>query len=845
MARALRRGLAVMALGGLTSLCPAAEKPVDKIHVLSPEWIVVANDYTDEFNQQIYDNQKAEWETLYPYYQNLLDEVEKTGGRLDWMKLKRRRHLYIAEYVRISRQMAWLKEPASYAITGPDGRAMTPAQVVPWVNSLGDAQWPENSRIGDRDWKYQLGRYAYLKLPHPLKSGQAYVLRQKDGRSKTFTYDDRATVNRCLKVNQVGYLADAAHKYAYLGGWIPTVGPVDFSGHTTFSLVDEQTGKPVFEGTISLRAKDFSVKVDNEPASYGGEDTYEMDFGPVTQAGTYHVQVPGVGRSWPFAIGENALGEAFYVAARGFYHQRCGCALTRPHTAWERGECHRQPVGECGFVGDNLNWKFADGRDAGKEVSDFTIIRDTGTETTLREIYGGWHDAADYDRRASHNIAVWDLLVLYAINGPAFTDGQLNLPESGNGIPDILDEARYGIDVWKRAQLPDGSVTGRIETIHHPQHKGMPDRDTEDRWYASLPDRKSTMTYAGSAAMYARLIKPFSPEQANEYLTSAQKAYAWASDPKHSRNGHTVEVDHKGVKTKVTVVENEDDHLYPAFMAAINLHLTTGDRKYLDDINITYGPDAVRRFESYPNYLYSYVPVFLAAGATTPDIDAALKAAAKASILKVAEEPLQATDKAPYRHAWRERSRRWGWALAPTWTRYLILAHALTADEKYRAAALFNIDFHLGCNPLGMVQTTGIGTTYLPTIQDAETREDGIVDPVPGLTSYGVVDIPHTFLTQVYTINVPDLATGKTVETVNLFLPEGIDPKSPAIPHWRQIAPSGFHDPICNEFSVPQTTGPTALMLGAFLGQGWMPSEALKQRGPMDKADLAGYLWLP
>jgi hypothetical protein len=345
--------------------------------------------------------------------------------------------------------------------------------------------------------------------------------------------------------------------------------------------------------------------------------------------------------------------------------------------------------------------------------------------------------------------------------------------------------------------------------------------------------------------MYARLVKPFSPEQSREYIASAQKAYAWASNPKNSRNGHTVEVDYKGAKTKVTVVENEDDHLFPAFMAAINLYLATADQKYLNDINVTYGPNAVRRFESYPNYLYYYVPVFLAASAKIPGIDEGLKATAKGGILKVAEEPLQTTTKDPYRHAWRERSRRWGWALAPTWTRYLILAYALTEDEKYKAAALFNIDFHLGCNPLGMVQTTGIGKTYLPTIQDAETREDGIVDPVPGLTSYGVVDIPYTFLTQVYTINVPDIATGKTVETVNLFLPEGIDPKNPAIPHWRRIGPSGFCDPICNEFSVPQTTGPTALMLGAFLGKGWMPSDILKKRTPKDKAELEGYFWLP
>ncbi|MCB1135851.1 MAG: glycoside hydrolase family 9 protein, partial [Chlamydiia bacterium] len=68
---------------------------------------------------------------------------------------------------------------------------------------------------------------------------------------------------------------------------------------------------------------------------------------------------------------------------------------------------------------------------------------------------GGWHDAADWDRRTQHLTCVLDLLNAYEIAPQKFLDGQLNIPESGNGIPDILDEAEYGLRVWLKSQNAD------------------------------------------------------------------------------------------------------------------------------------------------------------------------------------------------------------------------------------------------------------------------------------------------------------------------------------------------------------------------------------------------------
>ena len=65
------------------------------------------------------------------------------------------------------------------------------------------------------------------------------------------------------------------------------------------------------------------------------------------------------------------------------------------------------------------------------------------------------------------------------------------------------------------------------------------------------------------------------------------------------------------------------------------------------------------------------------------------------------------------------------------------------------------------------------------------------------------------------------------------------------VPLWRSIGPHGYRDPLCNEFTVQETIGPVALMLGAFLDKGWMPSDPLKNRQPRQRNEMNGFFWAP
>jgi hypothetical protein len=193
----------------------------------------------------------------------------------------------------------------------------------------------------------------------------------------------------------------------------------------------------------------------------------ELDYSNFNTPGKYYFYVENIGRSMEFVIDSSALNEAFYIHARGLYHKRCGIAKTQPFTAWESPACH-QTVELGRFPGNadhylkgktEKDFGFFDIKDNRIAVKHFDLIKEYmryGGDTL--SVSGGWHDAADYDRRPYHLRIVSDLATVYLMKPENFIDGQLNLPESGNGIPDILDEAAWGLKHLLAVQQADGGV---------------------------------------------------------------------------------------------------------------------------------------------------------------------------------------------------------------------------------------------------------------------------------------------------------------------------------------------------------------------------------------------------
>ncbi|MBM4050560.1 MAG: hypothetical protein FJ279_36150, partial [Planctomycetes bacterium] len=549
--------------------------------------------------------------------------------------------------------------------------------------------------------------------------------------------------SRALKVNQVGYLPDAKGKFAYLGACLWEFGPHDFSFAREFKVVSVATGEVVHKGEVRLREKNprFAPRPDkgDDPAQrplIAGEDVYELDLSGLKAEGEFFITIPGVGRSWTFRHAKDAYAEAFYTACRGLYHQRCGIALEEKYTPWTRIQCHTDPIYESGHI------PFGPGADfkppKGYEVFDvFGATTDLTRQTTNPR--GGWHDAADWDRNIAHYTCVFDLLNAYELWPSKFSDGQLHIPESGNGIPDILDEAEFGLEVWKRSMTPDGGVAGMVETWTHPKID-----DPNVKYSYSRRTRWSSLLFAAGAAQFAHLVKPFGADKAREYEALARKAYAFGSNPVNSLGKVAIQARKgRGKGDAYTLEWEEKDSMIQPFLvhAKLRLCILTGDTSYLKDV-----PKLVEgvlppfqwpnRWQDYSAWLYFDIAHKLA-----DKLPAETVRKWKDFFVGKGTERAGMNEAMPYRCSWPRHQDYWmGWgaSVMTNYSRAELMAQALTGDEKLRDAAVQNADFMLGANPLGLSFTTGLGYAYPIDIQHANSENDAVMDPVPGITIYGL-----------------------------------------------------------------------------------------------------------
>ena len=217
-----------------------------------------------------------------------------------------------------------------------------------------------------------------------------------------------------------------------------------------------------------------------------GDRTWHGDFSEVKKPGTYHVAVPGGShpgaRSYSFRIRRTVYAPALLHSVRSFYYQRCGTAIPREYGGkWTHGACHLYP----GQDGDARPWP----------------------ETTAgrpRDVHGGWHDAGDYRKYVPWTYhVIWSLLHAWEWYPEAFSDGT-KIPESGNGVPDILDEVKYELDWLLRMQGPDGGASA-VVGVTGKDGGSPPDEDRGARRYAEA----STVATASGCASFAHGARVF------------------------------------------------------------------------------------------------------------------------------------------------------------------------------------------------------------------------------------------------------------------------------------------------------------------------------------------------
>src|SRR5579884_355789 len=308
----------------------------------------------------------------------------------------------------------------------------------------------------------------------------------------TFTSPDPEHSAPFMKVNQLGYslLSD---KYALVSGYADELNAVD---GTPFTVKRTSDNAVVYTGKLHLAT-------DNDTQS--GERIFKADFSPLVIPGTYTISVaaPGVADSVPFQIGNNVYQPLVVDATRYFYYQRQGIALDAAHAgAYTRGVGHPQ----------DANAPFQSGVNPPRDVSQ------------------GWYDAGDYGKYVNSGAnAVSDLMWSYQLFPNEFKDNQLNIPESGNGIPDILDEAKWELDFILKMQ--DQSSGGFYHMVQ-PRSSAAPDKDTTTRYIADVNGSQTNVRPTDDAAMAAAALaeasisfQKFDPTYANTLLTAARNGW--------------------------------------------------------------------------------------------------------------------------------------------------------------------------------------------------------------------------------------------------------------------------------------------------------------------------------
>lgn len=619
---------------------------------------------------------------------------------------------------------------------------------------------PTSERWASEHW-------IYLELPTALVSGTDYTLNTSDllssGSNWTFTFDEMSSRSEAVHTNTIGYNVSAP-KFGYLYHWAGTFDSLDFSAYAgnKFWVILENTQTVVKEGTINFRSwasnEETTQSGETPDKNFLGSQVYDADFSDVTTPGNYVLAIEGIGTSYPFKIGDDPIWEAYYATMRGLYLARNGIRIE----AMANGAPYVRPVNQnpmiTGVGGisfkDKLvystlpygTWTQENGQGAERDA----IIAASVGNTI--EVTGWYHDAGDWDMYHTHNKIPMMLMTLYEHFPERFGDDEYDIPESGNGLPDIVDEASWLVKFNYRLRkelmtkgYSDGGVGGaRVAPDPFSGIDGDPEEEGEPSWHESrrtmvtAAEPYTTFQYAGQAAHFAVLLKKlgrnplkYAVENLDalefadmsydtvDWINEAEEAFEWAMNPSNDAPKSD---------------EYASNDAYKVY-AAVNLYRATSKRKYhtiakagLKTLKSSswFGEDL--RFGPY-SYLL----------ADNFDVDLDLQN----SLLSATERTADFTGL----EAAGKRATRWGGIFsfpllighATTPMMFdVMIAYAVTNDNKYKDVVHNTADYFLGTNPLHSTNMTGVGPR---PVQEGFHLDSRVIsdnwEVYPGYVPYG------------------------------------------------------------------------------------------------------------
>ena len=586
------------------------------------------------------------------------------------------------------------------------------------------AVWRKSKPMNvDHTLTSELDHWLFLKLPKSMQQGCTYQVTipsslNADQTTAVVRFDVWNTQSEAVHVNLLGYHPSQTKMAADLYLWLGDGGSRDYhawEGKKVF-LYNVKTQQKEEVGAVTFWKPLDAYKTEAGEKNLIGTDVWNVDF-KTTTPGRYRLVVEDVGCSMDFDVAENVYYEPYHYSVRGYYYMRVGEPIDPAHVF----PVPRQPqfiAGENpkGFtiyktdlhpwhpewkklrmdVWDEPHFKPAD-------QSLFWQHRLPGNPVVVAA-KGGHSDAFDWDRHLAHVSNIYDMLLPYILSGGRLSEDNLGIRESGNGIPDIIDEARNEVDFF--LSIRDGEAYSQGVT--------NPSAD----WSVMFQAGCTTMAAWANAANCAIIGEAFRL-QGNDslrqfYTDEAIKAFRFASRQENQQLDDRQDIGSMQLRGR--------DFRQ---MAAAYLYNLTGDEQWENIF-------AEEKFE------LSIANTWIAAAYLTcpqPRHFAERYEQIKASVEELSESyNIANMSQRPSRRSANDRR----WQVSQN-LQLVMLAHYITKD-KARKKQLEHVmyteaSWAMGRNPGNIVEMTGLGERH---ITDCYTtgRNDGAPESHPGQTPF-------------------------------------------------------------------------------------------------------------
>ncbi|GIG38475.1 glycoside hydrolase family 9 protein [Cellulomonas phragmiteti] len=486
-----------------------------------------------------------------------------------------------------------------------------------------------------------------------------------------------------VRVNQVGYLPHAPKRATLV---------TDDPYAVAWQLLDAD-GEELASGRSQPVGADAS----------SGQDVHVIDFSDVRSTGTGLTLVADGETSHPFAIAEDLYAQLRYDALNYFYLARSGIDIEASIVGEEYARV-------AGHVGVAPNQGDTDVPCIGPRA-----YYDGWTCDYTLDVTGGWYDAGDHGKYVVNGgIAVAQLLATYertlttpGARAGALDDGTLDLPEHGNGVPDVLDEARWELEWMLKMVVPSGEYAGMVHhKIHDEGWTGLPLAPAADPQARSLhrPSTAATLNLAAVAAQGARLFADHDEEFAAQLLATARSTYDAALAHPAVYAPAAAGADGGGPYDDSDVTDE-------FYWAAAELYVSTGEDRYAADVVASphhtgdvFGPGG-----------FSWGATAALGRLTLATVPNGLpdRAEVRASVVAGADAYLAAQAEQPWGSVYSPTGGVYDWGSNSSVTNILVViatAYDLTGEEQYLSGTLEGLDYLFGRNALNLSYVTGWGT---------------------------------------------------------------------------------------------------------------------------------------